>query len=107
MSSAFSTNVKILDAITSTATSLPVDVSQRYHVSIQFVCSAFTSGSGSFQVQISNDDVNYVNYGSPVVLSSATSSFFFNVNPQDVFRSIQVVGTVAGTGTYSATLQAI
>ncbi len=107
MSSAFSTNVPLFSGITATDTSLPVDVSQRYNYSIQFVCSAFTSGSGSFQVMISNDDVNYVAYGSPVVLSSATSSFFFKTAQQDIVRSVQVVGTVAGTGTYSATLQAI
>ncbi len=116
-------NTPILDAVTATTTSEPVDVSMRKKMSLQFVCANHTSGNGVFTVLVSNDAVNYVAYNRLITnatktntqtddgvasftLSSNTSVMaFFPVG--DHFRMIKVVCTRTTDGTYSAILQTI
>ncbi len=56
----FSTNVKMLDAVTADTTSEAFDVSKRQQITIQFICANHTSGSGAFTVDASNDGTNWI-----------------------------------------------
>jgi len=95
-----------------------LDAERSQMKSIQFICSAFTSGSGAFGVEVSNDGTNWIVYNRLVsnvtntnaqfdtraaapTLSSATSSIHFFPD-SDLFKYIRVFVTVTGTGTYKA-----
>ena len=88
--------------------------------SIQFTCSSYTSGSGVFGVEVSNDGTNWVVYNRLITnatgtnaqtdaktaaptLSSATSSICF-FPCDDYFQYVRVFVTITGTGTYSSVI---
>lgn len=58
MSIPFSTNVKMLNAVTVDTTSEAFDVSKRQQITIQFICASHTSGNGVFTVDATNDDLS-------------------------------------------------
>ena len=118
MSIQYSDNATMLDAVASTTTSQIYDVSKRQLVSIQFTATTYSSGAGTFSISASNDGTNWVNNiafldatatatGTSVtqkaVNATATPAIAI-VNPS--FRYLTVTCSVAGTGTYSATLEA-
>ena len=119
----FKDTITALNAVTATVanTAAPtIDGSKGQMKSIQFTCSSFTSGSGAYGVEVSNDGTNWVVYNRLITnatgtnsqtdaktaaptLSSATSSMcFFPID--DYFRYIRIFVTVTGTGTYSASI---
>ena len=118
MSIQYSDNATMLDAVASTTTSEIYDVSKRQLVSIQFTATTYSSGSGTFSISASNDGTNFVSNvafldavsTTPTTLviqkaitATATPGIAI-LNPS--FRYIKVTCTVAGTGTYTATLEA-
>ena len=129
----YSTNINAItgkenDATGTTAVTIAntaaylIDLSKRQLASIQFNCLTFSSGSGAFGMEVSNDGTNWVVYNrltgnltnsnvqndtrtAAPTLSSATSQIFF-IADGDYFRYARVFVTVAGTGTYNAIIQA-
>jgi hypothetical protein len=57
MSIPFSTNVRMLDAVTVDTTSQAFDVSKRQQITIQLICALHASGNGIFTVDATNDDI--------------------------------------------------
>ncbi len=107
-----------ISAVTGTTTGTVLDVSMREQVGIICTCDAFTSGSGTFTVDGSNDGTNFVTglafvdatatasitYVTSKALTSATSAAIYL--PLYPFKLIRIKCTVSGTGTYSATMEA-
>jgi len=122
MSLQFTTNVKLLDAVTVDTTGEYTDVSERETLSVQFTAADISSGNGVFTIEVSNDGVNFVTYNrlndnltntnlqgdtrvGSVTLNSNTSKIYFFPNG-DYFRYIRAKVDLTTDGTYSATLQA-
>lgn len=127
--SRFTTNQKVLDAVTADTTSGPQDVSMRRKISLQLVASGITSGNGVFTVEVTNNQdaagapTNWVPYNrlttnvtntnaqtdarvASATLSSNTSAMlFFPVG--DYFRYLRVIVDVTTDGVYSAILQSV
>ena len=117
MSSDFTDNVVVLNAVTITTTSAAVDVSMRTNISIQFLCASHTSGNGVFKVQASNDGVNFTDSIAFIDATSKTPTTYVASKtlggngtsliylPTVAFRYIKVVCTVTTDGAYTATLE--
>ncbi len=93
------------------------DVSKRQLITIQFVCSAYTSGDAMFTIDVSNDGTNWITSVAFLDISSTTpttlvvskaltSKTSTGTIVQPGWRYIRVNVAVAGTGTYSAFMQA-
>jgi hypothetical protein len=116
MSLPFTDNITALNAVTATTTSLGYDVSKRQQITVQFIASAITSGTGAFTIDGSNDGANWVT-GIAFRDSKSTSSTTWVVtktlsaNGTEAafvpagFKLIRVVVTRTTDGTYSAIIQ--
>lgn len=121
---AFTTYIKLLDAVTTTTTSAGIDVSERCDYSLQFVAAGGTP-NGTFTVDISNDNgttwtaynrlisnVTNTNTQSEtrvanVTISGADGSAFLFIVHGEGFGMIRVTLTTATTTTaYSCFLRA-
>jgi hypothetical protein len=93
------------------------DISKRQLITIQFVCTAYTSGDAMFTIDVSNDGTNWITgmgFLDPttttpttwVVSKAITSKTSSGVVVQPGWKYIRVNVSVAGTGTYSAFMHA-
>ena len=119
MSIQFSTNVKMLDAVTVDTTSQAFDVSKRQQITIQFLCANHSSGNGVFTVDATNDDVANANWitgisfqdskattvGTWVVSSTLSANGSNGIYIPGGWRYIRVVLDVTTDGTYSAIME--
>ena len=124
MSLPYTDNKNILNAVTASVANTDAsyeDVSKRQLKSIQFTCSAHTSGNGAFGVEVSNDGTNWVVYNrlisnvtntngqfdtrvaAPTLSTNTSSIYFFPTS--DYFRYLRAFVTVTTDGVYSCTLQ--
>lgn len=109
---AFTDNVHVINAVTSTTTSAAQDVSMREKVSFTFQCAGHTSGNGILTIDGSNDGVNWVTglafqdatstaattfIVSKTLSSNAMAGGYFPFVP---FRLIRYVVSVTTDGTY-------
>ncbi len=107
----------MLDQVTATSTSAIVGISAPQNISLQFVAESVDSGTGVFEVQVSNDNSNFVKYNrltsnvtntnvqndtrvASVTLNSDSSSIYF-VPRSDTFQFMRVICTVETDGKYS------
>jgi hypothetical protein len=93
------------------------DISKRQLITIQFVCTAYTSGDAMFTIDVSNDGTNWINSiafvdatsvtpTTPIVSKAITSKTSTGVIVQPGWRYIRANVAVAGVGTYSAFMEA-
>lgn len=115
--------VRLLNAVTGTATSVGAPVDNAGRLSLMVFASGVTTGSATFYAEVSNDSTlgwvpynrlttnaqntnaqNDARVGSLTQASNGTSMLFFP--PGDTFNSIRVRGDITGVGTYSVILYA-
>lgn len=115
---AFTDSVRVHNAITQTATSIPQDVSLREKVSFTFQCANHASGNGVLTIDGSNDGTNWVTglaFQDAVATASQTyvTSKTLSANgmaggyfPFCPFKLIRYVCTITTDGTYDVWHQA-
>ncbi len=120
----FTTLVKLFDAVSATVAgtaATPFDVSARRLMSVQLTAG---SQASVFDLQISNDGVNYVTYNrmttnvantnaqtdigiGPVAVAANTSAIYF-IRAGDTFRYVRGSVSLVGTDSvYTATLHGL
>ncbi|MES2006911.1 MAG: hypothetical protein V4436_02250 [Patescibacteria group bacterium] len=119
MSIPYTTNVRMLDAVTVDTTSQAFDVSKRQQITIQLICANHTSGNGVFTVDATNDDVANNNWVTGISFrdAKATASTTWVVSETlsangnagiyvpGGWRFIRVVLDVTTDGTYTAIME--
>jgi len=93
----------LLNAVTSTSTSISVDVSQYFNKSIVLEGTLAALNTFTISVDASVDGVVWQNIYS-IILDSTTYYDIFSTS--DTHKYIRVVGTLSGTGTLSCYLLA-
>lgn len=114
------TKETVLNGVTATTTSRGVGTSNSGRISLQLKATGVTSGTGTFTVDVSNDDgTTWTPYNRLIpnlvgtnaqtdafvaskVLNATGSSMMF-IPASDTFSLIRTTCTVATDGTYSAT----
>lgn len=120
---AYTTLKAVIDAVTATTTSSMVGVGDRVSLSLQFIATQVTSGSGKFQVQVSNDGSNWIYYNrlndnltntngqfdtrvaSSTLSANGNKVYFFPAGDHFNYLRINVLRTTDGT--YTALLHTV
>ena len=109
---------KVLDAVTATTESEPVNIENAEKVTLEFTRTNHGSGSTSFAVAVSVDGVTYVTFNklidnvvntnaqnltrvAAVSLASNTSKHYSMDLSQDAFRWMKVTATETTDGTHT------
>lgn len=111
---------KVLDAVTATATSIPINVSGYKRIGIQVLATDISSGNGVFTVEATNDGVNWTplnilidnvaNTNAQTLTRiasktlSANGSDFVFLDEFAGIKAIKVKVTVTTDGKYSASV---
>jgi len=110
---------KVLDAVTATTTSDPVNIENAEKITLQFIRANHSAGSSAFAVTVSLDGTNYVTYNKLIdnvtntnaqtltrvagaTLSSNTSKVYTMDMVSDHYRWMKVTVTETTDGTHSA-----
>ena len=107
---------KLFSAVAQTTTSSVYDISLARSIAFTFTSDTYSSGSGTYTIDVSNDGTNWVTsvafldatqttattYVTSKVLSSATTAGAVFLNKG--FKLIRCVMTYSATGTYSGTI---
>lgn len=116
---AYTTNLKLLNAVAISSVSPGAVVGDRTKMSFQFVNTTATVGIAKVQIQISNDGSNYVTYNR-LISNNAAGTVFTTVNLDaagnnkafvffpvgDVFEYVRVIYSRNNSdGTLTATLE--
>lgn len=115
---------KFLDAVVATTTSDPFNIEGVIKISLQLIASAITSGNGVFLVEVSNDNVNWIQFNKMIdnvantnaqnltrvasaTLSSNSNKVYTLNFQEDPYKYMRVKVTRTTDGTYSVISQVL
>lgn len=113
--------IKVLDDVTATTTSQPVNIADAKKVVLVYKRSNHSSGKTVFSATVSVDGTNYITYNKWIVnvvnaisegetrvasvdTGAANATGFLTMSPEDGFLDIKVTATETTDGTHAAWL---